>query len=188
MSLAVQDKVKTAVRIRRDLMKAFQGWVKRGFGKLKGAQEIALNDAIKVWVSLAEGDVDVWFGYVETVNGLKGYRALLLDEVLNLIPSLRLSNLRIIQGSMRPPILRKLLELKPDMVMIMDGYEVRDIEDPKGMFNDLFKQVMLKSDVELCLVWSRERRAAFFSRERFSLGGEVEYSLAVKRLHHTDGP
>jgi hypothetical protein len=180
MDLAIQQRMKTAVRVRRDLMETFQYWVKRGFGKLKGAQEIALNDAVKLWVSLAEAGVDVWFGYVETADGLRGYRALVLDEVVKLISELKMTNIRVVQGSMRPPILRALLELKPDKAVVIDGYEKKEIENPEGALDELFKDIVSRGDVELCLIWIRERKIAFFSRERFSIGGEVEYALAGK--------
>lgn len=180
MSLAVQ-KVKTAARIEGKLMGEFQYWVRKGFGKLKGAQEIAFNDAVKLWVSLAEGGLDVWFGYVETANGLRGYRVLTLDEVVALIPDLRAGNLRVVQGCMRPPILKALMQLKPDKVLLLSRAGTREVNLEEG-FDEVFRETMVNGDVDICLVWNRERRIGFFNRERLSLGGEVEYSLASKNL------
>ena len=180
LNLAVQ-KLKTAVRIEEKLMKEFQYWIRKGFGKLKGAQEIALNDAVKLWVSLAEGGPDVWFGYVETANGLRGYRALTLDEAVAIIPDLRAGNLRVVQGCMRPPILKALAQLKPDKVLLLSRAGTREVNLEEG-FDEVFRETMVNGDVDICLVWNRERRVGFFNKERFSLGGEVEYSLACKNL------
>jgi hypothetical protein len=180
MNLAVQ-KTKTAVRIEEKLMGDFQYSVKKGFGKLKGAQEIALNDAVKLWVALVEGGSDIWFGYVETTNGLRGYRALTLDEVVAIIPDLQAGNLRVVQGCMRPPILKALMLLKPDKALLLSRAGRREANLEEG-FDEVFREIMGNSDADVCLVWNRERRVAFFGRERFSLGGEVEYSLAVKNL------
>jgi hypothetical protein len=181
MNLAVQQKMKTAVRLDGKQMESFQYWIRKGFGKLKGAQEIALNDAVKLWTVLADGGQDIWFGYVETTNGLGGYRALTIEDVMAIIPELRMANVKVVQGCMRPPILKALMKLKPDKVLMISRSGKEEINAEEG-FDELFREIATNGDAELCLMWSRERRVVFFNRERFSLGGEVEYSLAVRNL------
>jgi len=115
-------RARTSLRADSRLLEEFQERVREVFGKLKGTQELALNDAIKLWLELsrgAGGSGSILFGYVETAR-FRGYRALYVDEFAALLDSVDEASMVVVNGSLHPVIVKKLLTLKPDRVVLRE--------------------------------------------------------------------
>jgi hypothetical protein len=130
--LAVQieeEKVKTTVRVKRELLERFQKLLLDASGKLKGMQEAALEDAIKLWVGLAE-DSDLLFGFIEAEDW-RGYRALTPIEVGKMVSKLREASLEVVSGFLNVgayiPVIKAFLTLNPDLCVIHLNGEFKQI-------------------------------------------------------------
>jgi hypothetical protein len=115
-------RARTSLRADPHLLEEFQERVREVFGKLKGTQELALNDAIKLWLELshgAGGSGSILFGYVETAK-FRGYRALYVDEFATMMDSINEASMVAVNGSLHSVIIKKLLMLKPDRVVLRE--------------------------------------------------------------------
>lgn len=115
-------RARTSLRADPHLLEAFQERVRDVFGKLKGTQELALNDAIKLWLELsrgAGGTGSILFGYIETTK-FRGYRALYVDEFADMLDNIDEASMVVVNGSLHPVIVKKLLTLKPDRIVLRE--------------------------------------------------------------------
>lgn len=115
-------RARTSLRADPHLLGEFQERVREVFGKLKGTQELALNDAIKLWLELshgAGGAGSILFGYVETAK-FRGYRALYVDEFATMMDNIEETSMAVVNGSLHSVIVKKFLVLKPDRIVMRE--------------------------------------------------------------------
>ncbi|RLF12940.1 MAG: hypothetical protein DRJ69_00130 [Thermoprotei archaeon] len=179
MKLETQ-KVQTSLRLSPDLLRRFQRYVKEGFGKLRGAQELALNDAVKLWVSLIERQDDVFFGFIETKDGWRGYRVLFMDEALRLLDNLRNANMMLVWGAVHPPLLEGLLALNPVKVFLAKRGAVWQRREVNERDPALLVKRLYEGGNEILMVLE-DRRIASISPKGFAVEEDVG-GLLIKRL------
>ena len=149
-------KIRTSLRADPTLFEEFQHTVREVFGKLKGAQELALNDAIRLWLELtkgAGGTASILFGYVE-VDDFKGYRTLSVEEFVDLSDRVKGASVFAVNGSIHWTVIEKLLQMKPDRTVLIDeDGQVREFSE-KQSSTDLYNSL---SKSTLCMVWDEAK-------------------------------
>jgi len=116
------NRAKTSLRVDPQLFEEFQTRVRDVFGKLKGTQELALNDAIKLWLELsrgAGGGSSIFFGFVET-SKFRGYRALYVDELSAIVKDIDEASMVTVNGSVHSEVVKALLALNPNRIVLRE--------------------------------------------------------------------
>jgi hypothetical protein len=119
----IYKRARTSLRVDPQLLEEFQSRVREVFGKLKGTQELALNDAIKLWLELshgAGGAGSIFFGFVETAK-FRGYRALNADELAAMIKDIDEASMVALNGSVHSAVVKALLALNPDRIILHES-------------------------------------------------------------------
>ncbi len=178
-------RARTSLRVDPRLLEEFQERVREVFGKLKGTQELALNDAMKLWLELSRGAGglgSILFGYVETAK-FRGYRALYVDEFAAMIDNVDEASMVVVNGSLHPVIVKKLLTQKPDRVVMRerDGkaalvYEGKDLP----LEEELSRRALCGT---VYMFWDKAKAVAELEANSLKLlKKQAHYELANKLL------
>jgi len=176
--------VRTSLRIDSEMFEEFQDRVRELFGKVKGAQEVALNDAVKLWLNLScgvGGCAKVYFGWLE-VEGFRGQRALTVEELAEVCGETTNLSVSAVGGLVDPAIIAKLFSMKPDCVVVVGNgraqrlsLEGDELEAAKKLIGRLHSETAY-------LIWDEHKRVAEIRQDSIRILADPHHYALTKNL------
>ena len=176
--------VRTSLRINSGMFEEFQDRVKELFGKVKGAQEIALNDAVKLWLNLSYGVggyAKVYFGWLE-LEGFRGQRVLTVEELAEICEKVTNLSVSAIGGLVDPATIAKLFSMKPDCVVVIGNGRAQRLS-LEGDELEVAKKLIdrLRSETAY-LIWDEHKRVAEVCQNSIRILVDSHHYMLTKNL------